>query len=276
MRTVAVLFLALSAALAACSGDKAPPEDRLRTSEPTVAVTARAASLDGSSGEFVSALSTAARNAKDVESFRGEMNWKMNFGGVPFEFGGELLYRAPDASYLQMDVFNQEIEVLAYAERTYIRVPGEDWMTFDLAEFGVNTGQLEQLSENRGFFDLETVANTLGELRQVQDEEIDGVAYNHYQGEADFDDLLDQAPGLLDPSLEAQVSGLVDQVAFDFWLDPQTDLPRRIEMMMEMDVPGGEQGRMTISFDYLEFNKPVDIPAEPAGAQPFDPASFAR
>ena len=269
MRPIVLVLGLVCLLAAACGGDKA--------SEPESS-SAPADAHDQAAGEKLvssnAVLGAAARNAKAVESFRGAMEMEMDFGAMRVGFEGELLYQAPDASYMTMDMFGQEIEMLIYGANIYMRPPGAGWMQFDLTSVGVDLSQLQSLAENKGFMDLEALSESLGELEQLDDATIDGETYAHYRAEADFADLLEQMPdGFLDPSTVQQARGAVGDIGFEFWIDEFTELPRRFEMSMDMDIEG-EDGTMTMAFDFLEYNTPVDIPAEPVGAPSFDPATL--
>jgi hypothetical protein len=265
MRPITVVLGLACLLAAACGGDKAP--ETSTNSAPDV-------NAPAASEELVSAsavLGNAARNAKEVDSFRGVMEMEMSFGPMSMEIDGDLVFRAPDASYVTMDMFGQQLEVLVYGVNVYMRLPGDDWMMLDLASAGIDLGALEGIAENKGFMDLQALADSLGELEELGDDTIDGKTYAHYRAEPDFEDLMAQLPeGFFDPSLVDQVEGAVDWVNFEFWIDETTELPRRFEMAMEMELEG-ESSSVLMAFDFLEYNTPVDIPAEPVDAPPFDP-----
>ena len=254
----------------ACGGDKVSEPESSSQAPPDAHEPAAGDKLVSSNA----VLGAAARNAKAVDSFRGTMEMEMDFGPMAVAIDGELVFRAPDATYMTMDMFGQEIEMLVYGTNIYMRPPGADWMQLDLTSAGIDLSQLQDYAENKGFMDLEALSESLGDLEQLDDATIDGKTYAHYRADADFEELLEDMPeGFLDPAIAEQVRGSVGDVGFEFWIDESTELPRRFEMAMDMDIQG-ESGTMTMAFDFLEYNTPVDIPSEPVGAPAFDPASL--
>jgi hypothetical protein len=266
-----ILMLVLAVTVAACGGDKSSRSDDEARDEPR-------SSDNAASGELVSAqsvLGQAARNAKAVDSFRGTMEMDVEINGLGATMDGDIVFRAPDATYMQMSMFGSDFEMLVYGPTFYMRPQGMDWMTLDLSATGVDLSQLDSFAQNQGFFDLEEMAAALGDVERLEDDEIDGGTYAHYRAEPNFSDLIDQLPeGFADQSLLNGAEDMIQSIAVEFWLDPQTELPRRFEMSMSMDMPDGDEGEMRMSIDYTEYNVPVDIPAEPVGAPPFDPATL--
>jgi hypothetical protein len=269
MRPVAFVLGLICLLAVACGGDKKPSETSNR---------APANDAPASSERLVSAeaaLGGAARNAAEVESFRGTMEMEMDFGAMRFGFDGEMAYEAPDATHMQMSMLGMDMEMLVYGTNLYMRMDGADWMKLDLTNAGIDLSQFEDLAENQGFFDLEEMARSLGDVEELPDVDIDGKTYKHYRAEPDFADFADQLPaGAIDPSLAAEAEDMIDAIEVEFWIDPETELPRRFEMTMSMDMPTGESGDMLMAFDYVEYNVDVDIPAEPVGAPAFDPSSL--
>lgn len=269
MRPITLVLGLVCLLAAACGGDKAS-ERETSSDAPPIAHEQAGEKLVSSSA----VLGGAARNAKAVDSFRGTMKMEMDFGSMSVGFDGELVFRAPDATYMTMDTFGQDIEMLVYGTNIYMRPPGADWMQLDLTAAGIDLSQLEQYAENKGFMDLEALSESLGDLEQLDDATIDGKTYAHYRADADFEELLQDMPdGFLDPSLVQQMRGSVGDIGFEFWIDESTELPRRFEMAVDMDIEG-ENGTMTMAFDFLEYNTPVEIPDEPVGAPAFDPAAL--
>jgi hypothetical protein len=267
MRTVAVALGLICLVAAACGGDKKSS----RSAEAPAAPTATAASTELVSASAV--LSNAAQKSQQVDSLRGELSMDMDFGQVHVGLDGNLLFKAPDTGYVTMHILGRDIEVLVYGTDMYMRAEG-DWMKLDLSAVGIDTSQFEDIVKNRGFFDLDSLTDSLGDVEQLKDETIDGKVYHRYQADADFDELLGKLPdGFIDPTIASAASDAISKVGFDFWIDPETELPRRFAMTMSMDIEG-DSGTMEMTFDYLEYNGQVDIPAKPTDAKPFDPSEL--
>lgn len=214
-------------------------------------------------------LASSARALNDVQSFRGRFQMTLSMNGESVNSGGDMLFQAPDKMHMTMNIGGQTYEMLALLPDMYIRVPHQGWYALDGQTLGFSPEVLGEYMNNRGLFDYKAEAETLTGVVQVPDEEIDGVAYAHFQGTLDFE-TLQQAigPDLIDPSV-AGLENISGPVHVDILLDKTTHLPRRHTVTMDLNANG-----TTISMDmrmaFTEYNASVTIPEAPEDARSFD------
>lgn len=276
-----ILLIPLLIALTACGGGDSSPDDAgpsggdaPRTEATATAATSRG-ETGGDSGDTQEVLLRAARNSAEVESMRGSFDMSIDFGGFDMSFDGEMAFRAPDQMHMTMSMFAQDFEMLVYGSNFYMNT-GDGWRSVDLSGAGINLDQFDQLWENRGLFNVEQLAESFGDnITQLDDASIGGEVYEHYHVELDPSEIANNVPeGLFDEELLAQVGSALDTLESDVYIDPATDLVRRVTVSVSMEIPQGGEGSVAMTMDMLEYNGDVEIPAEPAGAPPLDPADL--
>ncbi|MBI5287878.1 MAG: hypothetical protein HY873_02770 [Chloroflexi bacterium] len=225
--------------------------------------------------ELVSAgalLKQSAERAGEISTMSGSFSMDMDVAGQDFSFAGDMAFADPGAMHMTMRILGREMEILMLAPDMYIHIPGEDgWILVDVAALGIDPAAFQQYLDNHGIVDFQDLADKLEDAEQLPNDDIDGTTYAHYRGEFDYADLIN------DPSASQFITGetrelLKDStgaVSVDTWVDPDTLLPRRI--VMDMDVEMGSLGQdmqMTMTMDFLEYNGEVNIPDAPADARP--------
>jgi hypothetical protein len=177
--------------------------------------------------------------------------------------------------YMTMNIGGQTFEMLALLPRMYIRVPHQGWYVLDGQAMGFSAQVLEEYLNNRGIFDFEAEARILAGVVQLPNEEIEGVAYQHFQGTFDFQTLLSTLPPhLIDPSV-ASLDTVTGPVQVDLLLDETTHLPRRHTVTMDLNA-NGVPVSMDMRMAVIEYNGSVTIPEAPADARPFDDLASAN
>lgn len=220
-------------------------------------------------------LTLSAQALNNVQSFRGRYQMTMSMNGESVNSGGDMLFQAPDKMHMKMNIGGQTYEMLALLPDMYIHVPQKGWYALDGQTLGFSPEVLSEYMNNRGLFDYEAEAETLSGVVQLPDEEIDGVAYTHFQGTLDFQTLQQAVgPDVLDPSV-ADLTNVSGPVHVDILLDSATHLPRRHTVTMDLNA-----NESTISMDmrmaFTEYNGSVTIPDAPEDAQPFDSLAAAN
>jgi hypothetical protein len=214
-------------------------------------------------------IASSAQALDDVQSFRGRFQMTMSMNGESVNSGGDMLFQAPDKMHMTMNIGGQTYEMLALLPDMYIRVPQQGWYALDGQTLGFSPEVLSEYINNRGLFDYQAEAETLVGVVQLPDEEIDGVAYAHFQGTLDFETLQQAVgPDLIDPSVTG-VENVSGPIQVDILLDKATHLPRRHTVTMNLNANG-----TTISMDlrmaFTEYNGSVTIPDAPEDARRFD------
>jgi len=220
-------------------------------------------------------LSLSSERSLEVETFSGTFDMKVSSGGFSINMAGDYVFRAPDTMYMTMEMFGQSMKMLMVLPDFYIEVPGEGWFVVNGEAAGIDWDVFEQYVEQRGPMDYSAITEQLEGLEQLPDDTIDGVTYLHYGGALDFAKLMGEVPeGMIDPAVLDQVSGSLDQVHVELWLDRENYLPYRADMSMDFsagaEMPSFSMEMSMLSFDY---NEPVDIPEPPADARSIDELS---
>lgn len=251
--------------LAACGGGDKQPDSAVRGD---------AGGTSTESERLVSAqavLSRAAERTQEVDTVRGEFSMRMSSGGTSITFDGTMAFRAPGSMYMAMDIFGNEMEIIAELPDMYINMPGEGWKKISFDDLGIDYQQFRDYMENRGVIDLEQMSEAMADAEQLPDDTIDGTTYQHYRGTLDVSKLSENLPqGAFDPELLGQVEEVLKSATYEFWIDEENSLPRRYIMDMEMDLPEPGPMDFSMTMDFLDYNGDVDIPAPPADAAPLE------
>jgi hypothetical protein len=147
--------------------------------------------------------------------------------------------------------------------------PGKEWASMDLNAVGKQLGlDFQQLSGLGANGDPSEMLNQLravsGQVENVGEEDVDGVATTHYAATVD----LRRYATLADPAdrsaVRESIQHLLDlgapaTVPTDVWVDGQ-HLVRRMQMSYTQDNPAtGSPMQMTIDIGLSDFGEPVDI-----------------
>jgi hypothetical protein len=269
---------ALSIALVACGGDsKGEPTPtpsaggtstaRADTATPPAEDTRTPTGIRVSAQE---ALGPAAKRASEAQSLRATFVAIASLGTQDRTFSGRLSYRAPNATHVDSSYFGRAVELLLYDPNYYVNTP-DGWKSVDVPTFAPTLGQLFSVAEKRGFFDLERLVPSLGEVQQLPDGDINGVLYTRYSAAVELSQIADQLPGgIADPAALAEAEQYIQSLQFDFWITKDSQLPRRVMFVVDMSAtPDGAAG-IEMTVDYPEYNGAVEIPAEPVAAPPLE------
>jgi hypothetical protein len=214
-------------------------------------------------------LVSSAQALDGVQSFRARFQMTMRMNGESVNSGGDMVFQAPNKMHMTMNADGQTFEMLARLPTMYIRIPHEGWYAFDGEAMGFSPQALSDYMNNRGLFDAEAEARLLRGIVQLPDEQIDGVAYDHFQGTLDAKNLFQAVgPDLIDSSA-ADLRSVSGPVNVDLLLDKDTHLPRRHTVTMDLDF-NGTPISMDLRMAFLEFNGSVSVPDAPEDARPFN------
>jgi hypothetical protein len=258
-RTLALALVAIVAlALAACGGNGDSPQ----------AVDDPAAAPDDERLVASQALlrSSAERLQDDITSMRGTFSMEMTTDGFSMSIGGDMLFRAPDDIYMTMSMFGEQMEMLMSGTDLYMNIPGEGWVYVDVEDLGFDRQMIEELLDNRGFIDMEMLAEIDEWIEELPDTTIDGDAVHHLRMEPDWATIMEEAGSLLPSDIPTDLFGMEGNVVADIYVHTGTELPRRLAMTIDM-LMFGEAMSMVVTMDFLEYDGPVDIPEPPADAR---------
>ena len=220
----------------------------------------------GNAGEV---LGEAARRAQDIESLRGEFEMLMNLGGEEVSITGEMAFQAPDSMYLTMEFEGETMEMLVIAPDVYVNVPGEGWQHGSVEDLGADFEDFQSWFDNRSLLDLDELAGALDGIEDLGTDEIDGETYGHFGGQLDLGALSDALPGgTFDDETFGDLGDAIEDASFEFWIDGDSGLLRRLALHLEMTAPFLGPVEVGMNMDFLDYNGDVDIPAPPEDAAP--------
>jgi hypothetical protein len=129
---------------------------------------------------------------------------------------------------------------------------GKDWVSVDLSQLGAQSGTqnpADMLQSLRG----------AGDVREVGEQEIDGVSTTQYRAEIDLRKAIDKLPARYRHLAEKGMDLLGASFPVDVWID-HDGLPRRFEMSIDV----GSKGSVKERIDYSDYGADVAIEAPPA------------
>jgi hypothetical protein len=212
------------------------------------------------------ALLRSASNATNATRFSSTFRADITSAGKTTIETGTTLFRAPNTLYMKLAVLGQESDVLSVPPDIYLSLRGE-W--YSLGDSIINRDAYAAYAKNRGPVDYGGVVGVLKDAKRLPDEAIDETTYEHYSGTLDFKEIAGKVP---DDVFKAGVKNLTQQLLqpakVEVWLDPDSDLPRRMTMDMTMSIAGSDF-ESKITTDYTSWDQPVDIPPAPTSTKPF-------
>jgi outer membrane lipoprotein-sorting protein len=255
------VVLAVSAlAIAACGGGE---EVQQPTASPEAFVSASEA-LDASAVNFDS----------KVDSFTGTMDVSFSAGGEKFSAHGDMLFQAPDSAYITMDMAPLgRFSALFLAPDFYVNLDGT-WYHGDASSAGVDLDEIMKYAQDHGPVDYTDTLKGMKNVNRLPDDVIGGKTYWHYRGQVD-PGALTETDGLVDPSMQDMLGEALQNTYMDVWIDPQTLLPRRYKVSMQMDI-ASFPFLMEMTMDFETFNTTVHMPEAPANAKPLEDSGFAN
>ncbi len=268
-----LIALGLAAALAACGGGDKPQSsndtgDTLPSANSPPASAIERPAGSGSAGEV---LGEAALRAQDIDSLRGEFEMLMNLGGEEVSITGEMAFQAPDSMYLTMEFEGETMEMLVLAPDVYVNVPGEGWQHGSVEDLGADFEDFQSWFDNRSLLDLDELAGALDGIEDLGTDEIDGESYDHFGGQLDLGALSGALPGgTFDDETFGDLGDAIEDASFEFWIDGDSGLLRRLTLHLEMTAPFLGPVEVGMTMDFLDYNGAVDIPEPPADAAPLE------
>ena len=234
---------------------------------------------------------SASAFSDQVKSMKGNFGFMMSGAGANVGVNGDFSYRAPDSVYMTMNVAaagsdaaaalgNMKFDVLMLGDKLYMNTPFfGGWVVMSMSDIGVDAQQYEKLLQDHSPFDYSALIKDLQGVNLVGTEEIDGHAYAHLQLKTDFGKAMEalassfESTGFDSSTVPADV--LNGPLTLDLWVDPDTNLPRRIRAGGSLDIPdtgtvtGGGPMQFQMKFEFEEYNGSVDIPDAPKDAKSF-------
>jgi hypothetical protein len=260
------MFIVLTMACSSGGGSSAQTDvTRERTPEPLVAADAHAL------------LELSADRSLAAKTFRGHLDTTVTSSkGKSFEMDAEYAFGEGDGFYMDMEVLAERVEVLiAPSGEVFGRFNSQGWYLMPDDSVEVDTEAFEQYLEQRGIVDLESLSQFVRDVRQRENETIDGVEYIRVDGTLDLTDFYAGLDGMLDTATLEQISDVMDEVQLSYWINAGTYLPYRMDMGMDYEVEG-DAFSVDLAMTFEDFDESVDVPDVPEdaeelpGNEPFD------
>ncbi|MFD0685663.1 hypothetical protein [Actinomadura fibrosa] len=262
------LATGLALSLTGCLGDAG---DKVNEAGANVRLTAaqvlgKTAEKTGSTDSFQADLSMRSTGASD-----GDVTMT---GSMQYRTKPDLAYRMKFDNMTVAGKSTGGMEQVLVGRTMYMKMPmlsqlgggasAKPWMKISLDELGRKSGlNIDQLLQQSR--QLDPVQNTRmltasKDAREVGKETVNGVETTHYTGTFRPEDAIAKLPAdrqeLYRKSLGQ--SG-IDSMAFDLWVDGQ-QLPRKVVMKTGQTA----EGATTMTMNYRDFGKPVQVTAPPA------------
>ena len=265
----AALVLTLGVGLTACSGDdttdsSSATDDGAGTDsgtgefadDPIDAEEAGETSLhELSASEFYPAVMSALREA---ETFNFSTTTEAQ--GQPTTMSGQARFSGDGVEMKASSTGAQAMEIILLDQVMYMKSPdmgtGDTYLKIDLSDPSSLFGMLGKATDPEVMFQA---LETPKKLELLGEEEVDGVATNHYRITIDPADYLEAMD-----FPEAMKEFLPTEMVTEMWVDGD-DLPRKFAQTIETPSPtGGTPAPSTSEGTYSDFGTDVDIEAPAA------------
>jgi hypothetical protein len=242
-----------------------------------LAMTAAACGSGGGGNDAavsIKTLQAAASNTQAAESSRYTMDMTLDVGGESVTITvdgvmsgdgktGELHISMPVVGSIDERVVDGVIYMnLGSFPGAPDDVAGK-WVKLDPAQLDDGTlGDLADQTENSSPTQgLEYLQGLSGDVENLGQEDVDGVATTHYRASIDYAKVLDRLPNATDAQRDALSK--LGVVPADVWIDGQD---RVVKMHMTIDASGFGAGAGTaeLTMHLSDFGTPVDVQPPPA------------
>jgi hypothetical protein len=249
--TAAIVWLALAALVAGCSGTS--PEDLLER--------APAALEEAETSRFDMHVTSVGEQGEQPP-FRAEGEQDLTTGTMRmvFDLGGD----------------DSRTETLLDGNVVYLRAPlfalftgdPDVWVRLDLEQAGADAGldpdQLVPADAGPTAL-LQQLRGAAEDVEDLGTAEVRDVETRHLRVTVDSDRAIDQAPEQLQDQLRtyAEATGMPDRYPMEVWIDDD-GLPRRIRTVLEIDDEVRGPITQETTLELFDFGVPVDL-TPPAG-----------
>jgi len=206
-----------------------------------------------------------AENSQSVntslQSYRMTSSVTSTFGGNTSESSYEMEYVAPDRYHMKKTSGEDLEETIIIRDEIYSQEP---------EELGTNVQKAIAISLSRSIPNKENtlgILNSLIDLKELPDENIDGIACLRYRGRIDNESMVEEQKAKLDPAsphYDEILKSLEDQpkieITVELWIGKDDYLIR--QMKQDTQMPSKETGELDISssvIKYYDFNEPITI-----------------
>lgn len=206
-----------------------------------------------------------AENSQSVntslQSYRMTSSVTSTFEGKTTVSSYEMEYAAPDRYHMKKTSGEDLEEVIIIGDEIYSQEP---------EELGTNVQKAIAISLSRSIPGKENtleIINSLTDLKELPDENIEEITCLHYRGRIDNESMVEEQKAKLDPAsphYEEILKSLEDrpkiEITVELWIGKDDYLIR--QMKQDTQMPSKETGELDTSssvIKYYDFNEPITI-----------------
>jgi hypothetical protein len=225
---------------------------------------------------------SAQRFEEQIESVEAQFSFEFGMEGFVMGADGHFAYQAPDSVHMTMEMTGGDdesfnlgelgpIEMLLLGDQVYMNTGFTGWMTMSLDDLGADADSLREMMDTHAPLDFQALVDGLNaEVQNLGSEEVGGNTYTRLRITTDLATVLDaMADSVSDDSFGAGMFDVSGPMTMDILMNPETLLPYTFEANGDFGF-GGESMEFKMAFKFYDYNGPVDIPAAPEDAVPFD------
>jgi len=225
---------------------------------------------------------SAQRFEEQIESVEADFSFEFGIDGSVVGADGHFAYRAPDSVHMTMEMSGGDgelfdagafgpIEMLVLGEDVYMNTGFTGWMTMSLDDLGADAESLREMMDVHAPLDFQALVNGLdADVENLGPVDVGGNTYTRLRITTDLASVMDaMMDSAGEGTLGADLFGVSGPMTMDILMNPTTLLPYTFEANGEFGF-GGEAMEFKMAFKFYDYNGPVDIPAPPEDAVPFD------
>ncbi len=196
-----------------------------------------------------------------LQSYRMTSSVTSTFGGKTTVSSYEMEYAAPNRYHMKKTSGEDLEEMIIIGDEIYSQEP---------EELGTNVQKAIAISSSRSIPSKENtleILNSLIDLKELPDENIDGIACLRYWGRIDNESMVEEQKAKLDPAsphYDEILKSLEDQpkieITVELWIGKDDHLIR--QMKQDTQMPSKETGELDTAssvMKYYDFNEPITI-----------------
>jgi hypothetical protein len=225
---------------------------------------------------------SAQRFEEEIDSVEAEFSFEFGMDGFAIGADGHFAYRAPDNMHMTMEMSGGDdemfnlgdvgpIEMLLLGDDLYMNTGFTGWMTMSLDDLGADAESLREMMDMHAPLDFQALVGGLdAEVENLGPVEVGGNTYTRLRITTDLATVMDaMGEAVGEDSLGAGLFDVAGPMTMDILMNPETLLPFTFEANGDFGM-GGESMEFRMAFKFFDYNGPVDIPAPPEDAVPFD------
>jgi len=225
---------------------------------------------------------SAQRFEEEIQSVEADFSFEFGIDEIVVGADGHFAYRAPDSVHMTMEMSGGDgelfdagafgpMEILALGDQIYMNTVFTGWMTMSLEDLGEDAESLREMMDVHAPLDFQSLVEGLdAEVENLGPVDVGGTTYTQLRISTDLAKVMDAMnESVGEDSLTAGLFDVSAPMTMDILINPVTMLPYTFEANGDFGL-GQESMAFKMAFKFYDYNGPVDIPAPPENAVPFD------